>query len=163
MTDNGMSFTFWAWNPNSGDTGGLVDNDWWTVNEDKFSILEPHLVPPVADGSSSETSSPPTEEPTGDCEATYEVTGGWPGNFQANVTIENTGSTPMNGWTATWTYAGDEHIFNSWSAQVTQTGANVTATAPSSNTTLAAGQTATFGLQGTYTGTATPPEVTCTS
>jgi endoglucanase len=50
MTENGMSFTFWAWNPNSGDTGGLVDNDWWTVNQDKFDILEPHLVPPVGSG-----------------------------------------------------------------------------------------------------------------
>lgn len=163
MTDNGMSFTFWAWNPNSGDTGGLVDNDWWTVNQTKFDILEPHLNPPVPDGSGSgETTSPPPQ-PAGACTATYAITGGWPGNFQANVTVKNTGSTSLNGWTVKWTYAGDETIYNSWSAQLTQSGKTVTAKAPASNATVAAGQQTTFGLQGTYTGTAGTPQLTCTA
>ncbi|MEU5871790.1 cellulase family glycosylhydrolase [Glycomyces sp. NPDC047369] len=163
MTDNGMSFTFWAWNPNSGDTGGLVDNDWWTVNQTKFNILEPHLNPPVPDGNGSgETTSPPTQ-PTGACTATYAITGGWPGNFQANITVKNTGSTSLNGWTVKWTYAGDETIYNSWSTQLTQSAKTVTAKAPASNATLAAGQSTTFGLQGTYTGTAGTPQLTCTA
>jgi endoglucanase len=41
-----MSFAFWSWNPNSGDTGGIVQNDWWTVEQAKYDILAPHLVPP---------------------------------------------------------------------------------------------------------------------
>src|SRR5262245_18638433 len=43
LTTNGMSFTFWAWNPNSGDTGGIVSDDWVTVNTQKMNILSPHL------------------------------------------------------------------------------------------------------------------------
>ena len=162
MTDNGMSFTFWAWNPNSGDTGGLVDGDWWTVNQSKYDILEPHLNPPVPSGGGTKTTSPPPQ-PSGACTATYQITGGWPGNFQANVTVKNTGTTALNGWTVKWTYAGDETVFNSWSTQLTQSGKNVTATAPAQGGTLAAGQTTTFGLQGTYTGTATAPQPTCTA
>jgi endoglucanase len=44
----GMSFTYWSWNPNSGDTGGILNDDWTTVNEAKQRILTPYLIPPVA-------------------------------------------------------------------------------------------------------------------
>lgn len=42
----GQSFTYWCWNPNSGDTGGIVQDDWVTVNQEKQSILQPYLIPP---------------------------------------------------------------------------------------------------------------------
>lgn len=48
LTKNGMSFTYWSWNPNSGDTGGIVQDDWTTVNQTKQSIIQSSLVPPVA-------------------------------------------------------------------------------------------------------------------
>lgn len=28
---NIQSFVFWGWNPTSGDTGGIVGNDWATI------------------------------------------------------------------------------------------------------------------------------------
>ena len=37
----GVSWTFWSWNPNSSDTGGILANDWRTVNQDKMSYLTP--------------------------------------------------------------------------------------------------------------------------
>ncbi|MFN8076234.1 MAG: cellulase family glycosylhydrolase [Kineosporiaceae bacterium] len=46
----GMSFTYWSWNPNSGDTGGIVQDDWKTVNENKMSILRPYMNPPSGAG-----------------------------------------------------------------------------------------------------------------
>jgi endoglucanase len=55
---NGMSFTYWSWNPDSGDTGGIVQDDWVTVNQNKQSILQPYLIPPVGGGT---TSPPPTD------------------------------------------------------------------------------------------------------
>ena len=45
---NGMSFTYWSWNPNSGDTGGIAHDDWTTVNQAKQSILPPYLIAPTA-------------------------------------------------------------------------------------------------------------------
>ncbi len=36
---DGYSFTYWAWNPNSGDTGGILQNDWNSVNEWKMDYL----------------------------------------------------------------------------------------------------------------------------
>ncbi|MET9613842.1 cellulase family glycosylhydrolase [Kitasatospora indigofera] len=34
-----MSWTFWSWNPNSGDTGGILNDDWTTVNTTKDAYL----------------------------------------------------------------------------------------------------------------------------
>lgn len=36
-----LSWTFWSWNPNSGDTGGILADDWTTVNENKMAYLDP--------------------------------------------------------------------------------------------------------------------------
>ena len=44
---NGLSFTFWSLNPNSGDTGGILEDDWQTVREDKMAVLSPILAPPL--------------------------------------------------------------------------------------------------------------------
>jgi chitinase len=37
----GVSWTFWSWNPNSGDTGGILKDDWSSVNANKMAYLTP--------------------------------------------------------------------------------------------------------------------------
>ncbi|SFJ09152.1 Calx-beta domain-containing protein [Albimonas pacifica] len=37
----GIGWTYWSWNPNSGDTGGVLADDWRTVIEAKMAYLEP--------------------------------------------------------------------------------------------------------------------------
>ncbi|TXH42998.1 MAG: glycoside hydrolase [Actinobacteria bacterium] len=39
MGQKGTSWTFWAWNPNSGDTGGVLADDWRTIHPDKMALL----------------------------------------------------------------------------------------------------------------------------
>jgi endoglucanase len=41
----GLSFSFWCLNPDSGDTGGLLLDDWKTVNLAKQTLLQPILAP----------------------------------------------------------------------------------------------------------------------
>ena len=36
-----ISWTFWSWNPNSGDTGGILADDWTTINQNKMAYLRP--------------------------------------------------------------------------------------------------------------------------
>ncbi|WP_407319360.1 cellulase family glycosylhydrolase [Isoptericola halotolerans] len=43
IVDYGLHHTFWTINPNSGDTGGLLLNDWETWDEEKYALLEPAL------------------------------------------------------------------------------------------------------------------------
>jgi aryl-phospho-beta-D-glucosidase BglC (GH1 family) len=40
----GLSQTFWCLNPNSGDTGGLLENDWVTWDDEKYQFIKPALV-----------------------------------------------------------------------------------------------------------------------
>lgn len=34
-----LSFTYWSWNPNSDDTGGILQDDWQSVNVPKHNLL----------------------------------------------------------------------------------------------------------------------------
>lgn len=43
IIEHGLHHTFWCINPNSGDTGGLLDNSWVTWDEEKYAILKPTL------------------------------------------------------------------------------------------------------------------------
>ncbi len=43
ITENRIHHTFWCLNPNSGDTGGLLLNDWTTWDEAKYALLKPSL------------------------------------------------------------------------------------------------------------------------
>ncbi len=42
---SGINWTYWTWNPDSVDTGGILADDWQTVNSDKQQQLQPILFP----------------------------------------------------------------------------------------------------------------------
>lgn len=42
---SGINWTFWSWNPDSADTGGILMDDWLTVNSDKQKQLQAILFP----------------------------------------------------------------------------------------------------------------------
>jgi endoglucanase len=136
---NGMSFTYWSWNPDSGDTGGIVQDDWVTVNQNKQTILQPALIPPVpptGNGGGGTTAPPPPATTT--CSATVHIDNSWQGGFQATVTVKNTGTATISPWTATWAMPSGSTLNNGWNATVTQnTDGSINAAAPSFNPTLA--------------------------
>jgi poly(hydroxyalkanoate) depolymerase family esterase len=104
------------------------------------------------------TSPPPTSPPPGGtCHVTYTKSSEWAGGFVANLTIANTGSTPVNGWTLTFSFPGDQHVTNAWNATVTQSGSNVTAANASYDGTISPGGSASMGFQGTWTSNDTAP------
>jgi endoglucanase len=41
IKEKNLSFTYWSWNPNSDDTGGILLNDWQTVDAPKQQLLKP--------------------------------------------------------------------------------------------------------------------------
>jgi endoglucanase len=47
ISDNGLGFAFWSWNPDSGDTGGILQDDWMTVNTDKMTVITRALAPKI--------------------------------------------------------------------------------------------------------------------
>jgi endoglucanase len=152
---DGMSFTYWAWNPNSGDTGGIALDDWTNINTTKQAILQPYLIPPAPGTTAGPSGGPSTPAGTSACTATYQQDNAWPGGFQGALTVKNTGTAAVNPWTITWTWPGGVTLNSGWNATVTQSGSTVTASAPTSSASLAPGSSATVGF--TANGTASIP------
>ncbi|GAB3061476.1 glycoside hydrolase family 9 protein [Micromonospora schwarzwaldensis] len=94
--------------------------------------------------------------PAPTCAVTYTTHGSWPSGFTTQVTVRNTGTSAVNGWSLRWAFTGDQKVSQSWSAQVTQTGATVTAKNLAWNAKLAPGASTTFGLNGTSSGAPNP-------
>jgi aryl-phospho-beta-D-glucosidase BglC (GH1 family) len=54
----GIDWTYWDWNPNSGDTGGILQDDWQTVNQQKMAYLTPiESAFPASSGSGNSTAT----------------------------------------------------------------------------------------------------------
>jgi cellulose 1,4-beta-cellobiosidase len=97
------------------------------------------------------TSAPPTTPPvTPACRAVYRTTSNWAGGFVAEVSITNTGPSPMDGWALAFTFGGDQRISSAWNAGFAQSGATVTLTDATWNRTLPPGATATAGVLGSW-------------
>jgi hypothetical protein len=73
------------------------------------------------------------------CRVSYVVQNQWAGGFTANLTITNTGSTALNGWTLTFTFAAGQQVTQLWNGSVTQSGGTVTISNASYNGQVAAG------------------------
>jgi endoglucanase len=40
IAQNQLSYAYWSWNPNSGDTGGILKDDWKTIQQAKQTMLD---------------------------------------------------------------------------------------------------------------------------
>lgn len=90
------------------------------------------------------------------CAVSYTVASQWQGGFGANVTITNLGD-PITNWTLTWSYGAAQTVTQAWNATVIQAGAAVTARNVSYNGALATNGTASFGFNGSWTGSNPAP------
>src|SRR6266480_5625732 len=45
LKTNNISYTYWAWNPDSTDTGGILQDNWKTVNQSKLDVLNAYQWP----------------------------------------------------------------------------------------------------------------------
>ncbi|MEO3854180.1 cellulose-binding domain-containing protein [Acrocarpospora sp. B8E8] len=100
------------------------------------------------------------------CGVTY-TTNDWNGGFTASVTVKNLGDA-WNGWTLRFAFSAGQTLTQGWSANWSQSGANVTATNLDWNAALGTGASTSLGFGGTWTGSNPKPSsftvngVTCT-
>lgn len=64
LAKTGMSYAYWSYNPNSGDTGGLVADDWRTRQTAKLDALRPILTPAAVPKPSATPKPTATTRPT---------------------------------------------------------------------------------------------------
>ncbi|KUO20379.1 cellulase family glycosylhydrolase [Streptomyces dysideae] len=154
-------WTFWSWNPNSGDTGGILKDDWSTVDTVKDGYLASVKAPGFPAGGGGPT-DPGGPGGTAACTAAYTVSSDWGGGFNAEVKVTNTGTTPLRSWKVTWTWPGSQQVTSMWNASYTQAGSTVTASDAGHNGAVAAGGSASFGFGGAPGGGGVPA-VSCTA
>ncbi|MFI6037676.1 cellulase family glycosylhydrolase [Streptomyces sp. NPDC051315] len=151
-------WTFWSWNPNSGDTGGILKDDWTTVDTVKDGYLASIKAPGFPPG----TGSGDPGGGTAACAAAYTVSSDWGGGFNAEVKVTNTGTTALSSWKVTWTWSGAQRVTSMWNASYTQSGPTVTAVNAAHNGAVPAGGSASFGFGGAPGGGGAP-SVSCTA
>ena len=158
---NNLSWTYWALNGE--DSYALLDNgyDPTPVSAQKQSLLATiqFPLPGAVNGSPSPTGpsgggSPPAPL---SCSVAYSLTNSWSTGFQASVTVDDTGTGAINGWTLAWTFPGDQKINNMWGATYTQTGEAVSAVAASYDADITAGSSTSFGFTGTFSASDADP------
>ncbi|KAB8139694.1 family 43 glycosylhydrolase [Chloroflexia bacterium SDU3-3] len=163
----------------TGGSGFLLNINWWRFNGSGTATATP--VPPTATRTptpalpsatpagptATRTATPaaPTATPAGPtstpvasagCQVTY-VLNQWGTGFTAEVTVKNTSASAISGWSLAWAFGGNQQVTNAWNATVAQTGASVTASNMGYNASIPAGGSASFGFQGSYSGTNSVP------
>ncbi|MFF5547646.1 glycoside hydrolase family 3 N-terminal domain-containing protein [Streptomyces olivaceoviridis] len=101
----------------------------------------------------------PTPPPApGACTARFRTASSWQGGYQAEVTVENTGSTALTGWSVDWDLGGSR-VTSLWNGSLTTAGGRATVRDAAFNGSLRPGDTTTFGF--TAEGTAGTPAPHC--
>ncbi|HEY0756953.1 MAG TPA: cellulose binding domain-containing protein [Ktedonobacteraceae bacterium] len=121
-------------------------------------------------GASTPTPTPtrgsmPTPTPTtgnggsGSCSVHYTVSSQWNTGFTASISITNTSSTALNGWSLKFSFANGQTITQLWGGSFTQSGSGVTITNGSYNGSIPAGGTLNSppGFNGSWSGTNSVP------
>ncbi|MCT2280223.1 PHB depolymerase family esterase [Micromonospora chalcea] len=100
----------------------------------------------------------PTTPPpgTGACSVRIELNA-WNNGLTENITISNTGSTAVNGWSLAFTLPGGQTITSGWNASYSPSSGQVTARNVSYNAVIPAGGSTTIGFQATHTGNTARP------
>ncbi|WP_055480814.1 cellulose binding domain-containing protein [Sphaerimonospora mesophila] len=107
--------------------------------------------------SPSPTPSPsPSGDPGTGCRVSYTMNT-WNNGFTTSISITNTGSSAINGWTLVFTLPSGQSITGGWNATYTPSSGQVSARNVSYNGTIAPGATIDIGFQATHTGNTAKP------
>ena len=105
------------------------------------------------------TTASPTPISGTSCKVGYTITNQWQGGFGVNITITNTGTTTINGWSLQFSFPNGQTVTQLWNGTFTQSSGTVTITNVAYNGSIAPGGSAssTPGFNGTWSGTNVAP------
>jgi endo-1,4-beta-xylanase len=166
-----VSFTTWGFTdahswvpstfPGQGDAlpfdANLQPKPAYTALQQALGFTPPTTTLPPTTIATTTTAPTTTVPAAAACQVAYRIQTQWQDGFVADVTIRNTGTTTINGWTITWSFPGNQRITSAWNAFPTQSGQSVSATDGGWNAVIPPSGTAPFGFQATYSATNPPP------
>ncbi|GAA2347555.1 cellulose binding domain-containing protein [Dactylosporangium salmoneum] len=103
-------------------------------------------------------SSPPLTFTTGapatsTCSVHFSDDNDWGNGYVGTITVTNTGTAPLNGWTLAFTWpTGWQNVSSGWNGTWSQSGTTVRVTPADFNTNLVAGGSTSVGFVGAYSG-----------
>ncbi|RIW39280.1 cellulose-binding protein, partial [Micromonospora endophytica] len=102
--------------------------------------------------------NPTTPPPGGTSACRVAVTvNAWNNGLTEDITVTNTGSSAINGWSLVFTLPGGQTITGGWNASYSPTSGQVTARNVSYNGSIAPGASVGIGFQATHTGNSGRP------
>lgn len=136
------------------DSSGTVDVEAYAIAGAGHDLPHPGMAADAIhffglDGGGGTGGSPP-------CHVTATV-GSWTGGMTKNITIANTGTSAINGWSLAFTLPSGQTITSGWNAAYSGGSGQITATNLSYNATLAPGASTGIGFQANQTGDAAAP------
>jgi endoglucanase len=139
-----MSWTYWDM---AEDDYALLDSNWDTapMSSRKQEMLASHQFKLAS------TSSATGQGAT--CHVSYSIVDSWGTGFEANLVIENTGTTNFTNWNLGWTFPDNQVITDLWDGVAAQSGENVSIANESYNGIVAAGSSVLgVGFTANYSG-----------
>ncbi|MFD3621108.1 cellulose binding domain-containing protein [Streptomyces sp. NPDC058676] len=138
---------------------GLAQNNWYMTSvqagfepwQNGAGLAVNSFSSTVNTGSSGDPGGPGDPGGSSACKVAY-ATNVWQDGFTADVTITNTGSSPVSGWKLAFTLPSGQRITNAWNANLSGSSGAVTVSNAAHNGEVAAGGQAAFGFQGTSSG-----------
>ncbi|MEV5208853.1 PHB depolymerase family esterase [Micromonospora sp. NPDC053740] len=125
-----------------------------------FGLTDPTTPPPTTPPPTTPppttpppTTPPPTTPPpaSGACRVTVDVNA-WNTGLTENITVTNTGTSAVNGWSVVFTLPGGQTITSGWNATYSPNSGQVTARNVAYNGGIPANGSVSFGFQATHTG-----------
>ncbi|MEE6257658.1 cellulose binding domain-containing protein [Plantactinospora sonchi] len=122
------------------------------------SPTTPPTTPPTTTPTTTPPTNPPTTPPpgTGACRVTTTINS-WNTGLTESITITNTGTTAINGWSLVFTLPGGQTITSGWNAAYSPTSGQVTARNAAYNGTIAPNASVSIGFQATHSGNTARP------
>ena len=181
---NHMGFAYWSYNPDSGDTGGLVADDWRTPQQRKLNVLAPLLgvaassatppsgtatpstaTPSTATPSAAASSALPSTTPSPNAggsgvTVSWRLQSSWSNGYVAQLVVSAPGN-PAEGWSVSWPDPHATGVSGAWGMACTLDAGVIRCDGADWAARIPAGGSATVGLQVDNDGTApTAPPVT---
>ncbi|MCG5452203.1 extracellular catalytic domain type 1 short-chain-length polyhydroxyalkanoate depolymerase [Micromonospora hortensis] len=120
-----------------------------------FGLTDPTTPPPTTPPPTTPppTTPPPTTPPptSGACRVTVDVNA-WNTGLTENITVTNTGTSAVNGWSVVFTLPAGQTITSGWNATYSPSSGQVTARNVAYNGGIPANGSVSFGFQATHTG-----------
>ncbi|GGL02608.1 chitin-binding protein [Sphaerisporangium melleum] len=121
----------------------------------------PTPTPTVTPTATPTPDTSPTPNNPGGCTATFATLGNWGNGYQGEVTVRNSGSSAISGWTVRWTLPSGTTVNSLWNGSYTVSGSQIAVKNAAHNGSLGSGASTTFG----YVAQGSPgsPSLTCSS